>query len=71
MVCSLRDAKNSSAVSVPYFWAMESPIKLKTKRKTIFTKTWEPFMAQVKNFFRKFPFTGTPKTSTPSRFCSL
>jgi hypothetical protein len=45
--------------------------KTENERKTIFTKTWEPLMAQVKNFFRKCPFTGPPNTSSPSKLCNL
>jgi hypothetical protein len=45
--------------------------KHKTKEKTIFKKTWEPLMVEIKNFFIKFPFTRPPKTSSPSKFCNL
>jgi hypothetical protein len=68
---SQRDAKKSSTASVLYYWVMELPIKTKNKIKTIFTKIWEPLMAQIKNFFRKCPFTGPPKTSLPFKFCNL
>jgi hypothetical protein len=50
---------------------MESFIKPKINRKTIFTKTEEPFKAQKKHFFRKCPFTGPLKTSSPSKSCNL
>jgi hypothetical protein len=42
---------------------MESLSKLKDKRKTIFTNTEEPCVAQEKHLFRKCPFTGPLKTS--------
>jgi hypothetical protein len=48
---------------------MESFIKLKTK--TIFTKTKEPTVAHKKHFFKKCPFTGPLKTSSPSKSCNL
>jgi hypothetical protein len=50
---------------------MESFIKLKIHRKTIFTKTEEPSKAQTKHFFMKCPFTGSLKTSSPSKSYNL
>jgi hypothetical protein len=50
---------------------MESFIKPKINRKTIFTKTEELSKAQTKHFFRKYPFTGLLKTSSPSKSCNL
>jgi hypothetical protein len=50
---------------------MESFIKPKINRKTIFTKIKELSKAQTKHFFRKCPFTGPLKTSSPSKSCNL
>jgi hypothetical protein len=63
-----------SVVPVSFCWVMESLIKSKINRKTIktiFTKTKELSKAQKKHFFRKCPFIGPLKTSSPSKSCNL
>jgi hypothetical protein len=44
---------------------------MKINKKTIFTKTKEPSKAQTKHLFRKCPFNGSLKTSSPSKSCNL
>jgi hypothetical protein len=44
---------------------------LKQKESDIYNGFKEPFMDQTKNFFRKFPLTGPPKTAFPSKFCNM
>jgi hypothetical protein len=51
---------------------MESFIKTEKQNiRTLFTNIEEPRMAQNKNFFKKCPFTGPLKTSSPSKSCNL
>jgi hypothetical protein len=50
---------------------MESLIETENRQKTIFTTTKEPLKAQMKHFFRKCPFTGPLKTSSPFKSCNL
>jgi hypothetical protein len=43
----------------------------KKRKKKIFTNIGDPLMAQIKHFFRKCPFMGPLKTSSPSKYCNL
>jgi hypothetical protein len=45
--------------------------KMKNEPKGQYLQTKEPSMAQTKHFFRKFPFNGLLKTSSPSKSCNL
>jgi hypothetical protein len=50
---------------------MESFIKTEKQIGKQYLQNREPLMAQIKNFFRKCPFTGPLKTSSPSKSCNL
>jgi hypothetical protein len=50
---------NSSALLLGYGFTYKTDNK---KKNNIYKKTWEPLVSQIKNFLRKCPFTGQPKT---------